>query len=106
MWLTAYGAPMFRHIVLLTLRADTTDAQRQTLLDGLATLPKAIPEISEYRFGTDLGLAEGNATIGIVADFTDQAAYEVYRDHPVHLSVIAERIKPVLLARTAVQMHT
>ena len=35
---------MFRHIVLLTLVPDTTDAQRQFLLDGLATLGEAMGE--------------------------------------------------------------
>ncbi|HOT80181.1 MAG TPA: Dabb family protein [Microthrixaceae bacterium] len=95
---------MFRHIVLLTLVPDTTDEQRQFLLDGLATLPPAISEIDSYRYGTDAGLADGNATIGIVADFADQAAYELYRDHPVHRAVIEERILPVLAGRTAMQI--
>ena len=95
---------MFRHIVLLTLVPDTTDEQRQFLLDGLATLPAAITEIDSYRYGTDAGLADGNATIGIVADFADQAAYELYRDHPVHRAVIEERILPVLAGRTAMQI--
>ena len=95
---------MFRHIVLLTLAPDTSDDDRSTLLAGLASLPPAIPEIAEYRFGTDAGLAEGNATIGIVADFADQAAYEVYRDHPVHRQVIEERILPFLADRRAIQI--
>ena len=59
---------------------DATDEQRRFLLEGLATLPPAIPEIDSYRYGTDAGLADGNATIGIVADFADQSAYEVYRE--------------------------
>jgi len=95
---------MFRHIVLLTLAPDTSDDDRSALLAGLASLPPAIPEIAEYRFGTDAGLAEGNATIGIVADFADQAAYEVYRDHPVHRQVIEERILPFLADRRAIQI--
>jgi hypothetical protein len=95
---------MFRHIVLLTLDDAATEDQRQAILDGLATLPEAIPAISEYRFGTDLGLAEGNADIGIVADFADQAGYETYRDDPVHRAVIEGSILPVLASRTAIQM--
>ena len=95
---------MFRHIVLLTLVPDATDEQRRFLLEGLATLPPAIPEIDSYRYGTDAGLADGNATIGIVADFADQSAYEVYRDRPVHRAVIEERILPVLAGRTAMQI--
>jgi len=95
---------MFRHIVLLTLHPETTDDERAHLLEGLSTLPGAIPEIASYRYGTDAGLAEGNATIGIVADFADQADYEVYRDHADHRRVIEERILPHLASRTAVQM--
>lgn len=96
---------MFRHIVLLTLRPDATDEERRSLLDGLATLPPAISAISEYRYGTDVGLADGNATIGIVADFATQGDWETYRDHPVHRAVIEERILPILAARTAIQME-
>lgn len=96
---------MFRHIVLITLAPDVDDERRQHVLDGLAGLPPVIPEIQDYRFGVDAGLAEGNASIGIVADFVDRAAYEVYRDHPIHRAVIEERILPVLAERTALQMQ-
>ncbi|MFN8051193.1 MAG: Dabb family protein [Acidimicrobiales bacterium] len=96
---------MFRHIVLLTLDADAPTSALTNILEGLATLPDAIPEIAEYRFGTDEHLAEGNADIGIVADFDDRAAYEVYRDHPVHRAVITDRIVPVLGSRVAIQMQ-
>ena len=36
--------------------------------------------------------------------FESLAAYEVYRDHPVHRAVIEERILPVLAGRTAMQI--
>ena len=96
---------MFRHIVLLTIADDAPVTAVSDILAGLDTLPGAIPEIDAYRVGIDAGLAEGNATIGIVADFADQAAYEVYRDHPVHRAVIEERILPVLSERRAIQME-
>ena len=96
---------MIRHIALLTLRPDTTDEQRQHILDGLATLPAEIPALVDYRFGPDLGLAEGNATIAVVADCDDVAGYEAYRDHPAHVAVIAERIRPVLASRAAAQFE-
>ena len=31
--------------------------------------------------------------------------YLVYRDHPAHLAVIAERIRPILGSRAAAQFH-
>ncbi len=44
--------------------------------------------------GADAGLSEGNATVAVVADCDDQAGWEAYRDHPAHVAVIAEKIKP------------
>jgi Stress responsive A/B Barrel Domain len=97
---------MFRHVVLLTWNDTATAAERQAVVDGLETLPAAIPEIRSYRVGVDLGLApEGNSDLVVVADFDDQAGYVVYRDHPVHQDVIARRIRPILASRAAVQHH-
>ena len=94
---------MFRHVVLLQWTSEATDEQRAAVLDGLATLPGAIPEIHEYRFGPDAGVNEGNYDVAAVADFATVDDYVVYRDHPVHRAVIAERIAPILAARAAVQ---
>jgi len=94
---------MIRHIVLLKLQDTATDADRANILEGLATLPGLIPPLRSYVFGTDAGLAEGNADIAVVADFDDVAGYEAYRDHEAHQQVIAERIRPVLATRTAIQ---
>mmetsp|Transcript_32532 Transcript_32532/g.84293 ORF Transcript_32532/g.84293 Transcript_32532/m.84293 type:complete len:140 (-) Transcript_32532:190-609(-) len=94
--------PGFRHNVMLKLKPDTTAEAKDAILAGLAGLPAAIPQIKNYSFGVDAGMAEGNATITIVADFLSAEEYVVYRDHPVHLAVIAERIKPVLVRPGAV----
>lgn len=94
---------MFRHIVLFTWSAEATPDQIDAVFEGLQGLPDAIPEIRGYTFGRDAGLAEGNYDAAVVGDFDDQAAYEVYASHPAHLDLIAERIRPVLDRRVAVQ---
>lgn len=53
--------------------------------------------------GPDLGLADGNADFAVSATFTDQTAYERYRDHPEHRRIIAEQIAPLIASRSAVQ---
>lgn len=93
----------FRHIVLLTLD-DACDVDG--VIAALRTLPGQIPELRSYVVGRDAGLTEGNATVAVVADCDDQAGWEAYRDHPAHQAVIAERIKPHLVSRTAVQHLT
>ena len=95
---------MFRHVVMLRWTDTATADDRRAVLDGLASLPPAIPEIRSYRVGVDAGLVpDANFDLAIVADFDDIAGYLVYRDHPVHQAVIAEHIRPILASRAAVQ---
>ena len=94
---------MIRHCVTLTFSADATDEQIADLGSALATLPSAVETIRGYSFGRDLGLAEGNASFMVVADFDDVDGYVVYRDHPAHQKVIVEHIRPILAGRSAVQ---
>jgi hypothetical protein len=51
----------------------------------------------------DLGLADGNAQMIIMAEFDDVAGYELYRDHPAHQKVIQEQILAELSSRAAAQ---
>lgn len=98
-------AAMIRHIVLLTWTDDATAEQRAAVAEGLATLPALIPQLRRYDLGADLGLAADNSDFAIVAEFDNLADYEVYRDHPAHQAVIAERIKPIKAGRAAVQFE-
>jgi hypothetical protein len=94
---------MFRHVVLFELADETTAEQRRAIVDGLSELPAKIPELRGYHVGLDAGLADGNFDVGEVAEFDDPDGYQVYATHPDHLQVIAERIRPVLVRRVAVQ---
>lgn len=94
-----------RHVVTLTFRDDTTDEQLATIVAGLRALPDAIAAIERYEVGLDAGLAEGNATLAIVADFADVSGYENYRDHEAHHAVINDLILPVIAGRSVVQHH-
>lgn len=94
---------MIRHVVVFEWKEDTSADQIDAVIRALAGLPAVIPQIVEYRFGTDLGLADGNAQFAVVADFDDQDGYEAYRDDPTHRSIIAEVIAPIISTRSAVQ---
>jgi hypothetical protein len=94
---------MFRHVVMFRYAEGTTAAQRKAVLDGLAELPGMMPEIRNYHFGEDAGLVDGNFDLAVVAEFDDEAGYRSYATNPDHLSLIAERIRPVIAQRCAVQ---
>lgn len=96
---------MIRHVVCFRWTEGTGPEQVAAVAAGLAALPGEIPEIRQYRFGSDLGLAEGNADFAVVADFDDEAGWRTYREHPAHQRVIAERIGPIVADRLAVQLR-
>ena len=58
-----------RHVVLLTFD-ESCDVDE--LVATLRELPAAIPELRRYVVGADAGLAEGNATVAVVADVDDE----------------------------------
>ena len=95
---------MIQHLVLITFVPEATDEQRQAVVEGLRNLPNVIPEIVSYHVGLDLGFADGNASMGVAAQFADQADWAAYQAHPEHQAVINDLIAPIRESRTAVQL--
>jgi hypothetical protein len=102
-----YRPPMpgVRHVVTLTFREDTPAERIEEIVTALRALPAAVPELRSYVVGPDLGKSDGNASLGIVADFDSWSGYEAYRDHPDHVAAATDLILPVLAGRGAVQME-
>ncbi|MGQ0824750.1 MAG: Dabb family protein [Actinomycetota bacterium] len=94
---------MFRHVSLLTFRDGTTSDEIAAIVDALRALAARIPALRDYRVGADAGLAAGNASFVVVADFDDEAGYAAYRDHPEHRRIGTDLIAAVLASRTAAQ---
>ena len=94
---------MLRHVVLLRWKPEASGADKQAVRDELAALPAAVPEIHRYVFGDDTGLADGNYDFAIIADFESRPDWQTYVTHEQHQRVIAERIRPILQDRAAVQ---
>jgi hypothetical protein len=97
---------VLRHIVLLQWKPDASDADKQAVRVELASLPAAIPEIRHYAFGDDAGLADGNFDFAIIAEFDSRPEWQTYVTHAEHQRVIAERIRPILQNRVAVQYES
>ena len=88
---------------MMRLSEESTSADAAAIVEGLGTLPALVPEIRSYSVGLDAGLAEGNFDIVLVGDFDDEAGFRAYNTNADHQGVIAERIKPFLAERSAVQ---
>jgi len=94
---------MVRHVVAFRFKEGVTPEDRESIAEGLRSLPGQIAEIRRYVFGPDLGLAEGNFDYVVVGDFDDEAAYQRYAAHDAHQALIRDSIRPVLAERVAVQ---
>jgi len=91
--------------VLLNLSDAAGENELAAIREAVGGLRSVIPEIQDYFVEFDVGISPGNATLAIVGDFADEAAYKVYAEHPVHLEVIASKIKPFVESRSAVQVR-
>ncbi|MPQ96720.1 Dabb family protein [Modestobacter sp. I12A-02628] len=96
---------MLRHVVLFTWDDAVDDQRRESTVAALARLPEEVGGMTAFTVGPDAGLAEGNAQTALVADFPDVDAWRRYAQHPRHLEVIAEHVRPFLASRTAVQFE-
>ena len=94
---------MLRHVVLFTWSDAADDERRATTLAALRRLPEEVGGMTSFAVGPDVGVREGNAHTALVADFPDVEAWRRYADHPVHLQIINEHVRPWLAARSAVQ---
>ena len=94
---------MIRHVVIFEWNDDVDDAHVAAVAAGLDRLAATLPTVGEYRHGSDLGLAEGNADYVIVGDFDSLEDYVAYRDHPDHRAFIADLIAGRVKHRSAVQ---
>lgn len=94
---------MLRHVALFRWKPQTTAEDVSKLEAALRQLPQKIPCIQSYRFGRDLGLQDGNADFGVVADFADEDGLTTYANDPEHQAVISNLIRPITAQRDAIQ---
>ena len=89
---------MLEHIVLLKLKADTTDQQLQGLTDALMGMKEQIPGIVDITAGIN-NSPEGKShgfSYGFIVRFVDQAARDNYLPHPTHIEVATESLRPLV----------
>jgi hypothetical protein len=96
-----------RHAVLFRFTDAATADQIEALAAGLSTMPDETGAVGDdgYQHGRALGLNPGTWDYAVVAEFADANAYEAYRDHPAHQSLIRELVTPITAERASVQFE-
>jgi hypothetical protein len=93
---------MLRHIVLVRFAQDTPDEVRRRAVDELAALPGLVPSIRGYTVGLDAGLG-GTHDLAIVGDFDDAEGWQAYQQHPEHVRVAEQHVRPHTAERASTQ---
>lgn len=84
---------MIRHHVLITLNDDAKDVADQIVAE-LAAYAPTCATVRDYKVGRDIGLAEGTATVAVVAEFDDVDGYQFYAQDEGHVEIIQRLILP------------
>lgn len=85
----------FRHVLMIRFSEEATENQIEELYRVLGRLPAVIEEIQRFEFGPDLGLDEGNPDMALIADFESEDDWSAYQNHPGHLLVSQDLVKPI-----------
>ncbi|TFV53213.1 Dabb family protein [Blastococcus sp. TF02A-35] len=94
---------MIRHVVVFTWSPDADAERRAATVAALRGLRETVGGMTSLVVADDAGLTEGNADTVLIAEFPDAEAFRRYAKDPVHQAVIAEHVRPILAARSAVQ---
>lgn len=97
---------MITHVVLFRWRSTVTGQQVREVADQLRALGAELPQLRDYRLGSDLGLRDGNDQFAVVATFDDTEALADYLSDPRHLRIVREVAGPLVAERHTVQFET
>ena len=82
---------MIRHTVVFTLKHPQGSAEEKTFLEDAVVLTK-IPTVQNFEQLKQVS-AKNGFKFGFSMEFADQAAYDAYNDHPIHVAFVRDRWK-------------
>lgn len=82
-----------RNTLFVRLKPGTTDEQVETFRSELGALH--FPGRSNFVFGRDLGLREGNVDLAFSNDFEDEEVYKAWADDAEHHRVRETYLIPI-----------
>jgi hypothetical protein len=82
---------MIRHTVAFTLKHPQGSAAEKKFLDDALVLTE-IPTVRNFERLKQVS-AKNGFKFGFSMEFADQAAYDAYNDHPLHVAFVRDRWK-------------
>ena len=95
---------MVKHIILWKLKDEYSGVEceqiKNGIKEGLESLLGKIPGLVEIKVITK-GMQSSNADVMLDSTFEDEAALLGYLDHPEHVSVATQRVRPYMDLRVS-----
>jgi hypothetical protein len=82
---------MIRHTVVFTLKHPLGSAAEKKFLEDALVLTQ-IPTVQKFERLKQVS-AKNGYKFGFSMEFADQAAYDTYNDHPLHVAFVRDRWK-------------
>jgi hypothetical protein len=86
---------MLKHIVVWTMKPETTAEQKLEMKNRLEALSGKISELRKIEVGIDAG----NGTMSLYSEFKSEDDLIAYQMHPDHQAVVGF-VKPLVAARS------
>lgn len=90
---------MIKHILLFRFTEDSSDEQRQSMLDELATFPAQYPAMRSWTMGENRSSRDDRFSHGFVVEFETEEQLVDYLATETHERFVRERFRPIIQER-------
>jgi hypothetical protein len=94
---------MLRHIVLVSFKAEASDAEIQAWRDAVTDMCQGSDEVLSYSLGTNIGSGPNHHDAALVADFEDMDAFRRYTSGEKHKAYVEDHARHVTARLAAIQ---
>lgn len=99
---------MVKHIILWQLKEELQGAEKETvkagIKAGLEGLAGQIPGLIDIKVQTEC-LASSNVDVMLDSTFVDEAALKTYANHPAHVNVADNQVRPYTKTRSCIDFE-
>ena len=85
---------MIEHVVLFRFKADTPAEQIAQMQEAIHSLKGKVPTLRYIQFGPNLSDRSAGYSHVLVSRFDSLADVDAYIDHPDHVAVVRDIVKP------------
>jgi hypothetical protein len=96
---------MIRHLVAFSFRDGVSDADRQALLDELASLPRQFPVMHRFALGANISRRDDTFAHAFSVEFEKEEDLVAYLNSQEHEDFVRLRFRPLIERRAIVSFE-